>query len=154
MNENSKRSGKGWVIGISVVLGATILFSLGAVFFAVNRTEDLVSPRYYAEGIAYNNKMERAGRGAVVADSIHLQFIKPAKTIVLFAPTTLIGAEGTIMLYRPSWARSDRVLPLAVDSTGKQFISTETLPPGKWIVKLEYSLGDSAYYNEQLLVTE
>ena len=138
-----------WGTGIALVYTAFAVATTGFVTFAMGRSVDLVSGDYYAQSLQQNQKME-AERNALMLRTAPRLVLTEGRLAVLSLPADHAGsARGTLTLYRPSDAKSDRVLELALDSQGHQQISLDRLLSGLWIVQVRWSAAERDYYFEQ-----
>jgi hypothetical protein len=137
----------GFGVGLAYILFA--LATIGFVAFAMTRSVDLVSDDYYAQSLRLDARMqaERNTRALRPAPSV---VQTAARTALLSLPLEQAAATaGTLTLYRPSDATADRVLPLGLDSKGRQHVSLEGLVHGSWILQVSWSTGGRDYYFEQ-----
>ena len=141
-----------WPLSITIFFGC---FFCAIVTFAVvigSKRFDLVSPDYYDDEIAYQDRIDSITRTkelgetptiAVEDDQVRLSF--PSG----FAPRV---AEGKVHLYRPSDARQDLVVPLVLNAEGRQFVSLFGKPDGLWHVRVSWEMEAQSYYYEEPLV--
>ena len=59
-----------------------------------------------------------------------------------------------MLLYRPSDARHDRLIPLRVDAENRMTVPTKDLLRGLWRVQVDWRSGETGYYDEQAIVVE
>jgi hypothetical protein len=138
-----------WGTGIALVYAAFAAATTGFVAFAMNRSVDLVSPDYYAQSLQQDRKMEAEQNALMLRPAPSVE--QPSgRMAVLSLPADHAGsAHGQLTLYRPSDARVDVALPLALDVTGRQQISLEGIVAGRWILQVRWSAGGREYYFEQ-----
>jgi nitrogen fixation protein FixH len=58
-------------------------------------------------------------------------------------------ARGTVTLYRPSDPHADRILPLALDTHGRQSVPLTGVLEGRWVLQVRWSAGGRTYYLER-----
>ena len=63
-------------------------------------------------------------------------------------------SSGTVLLFRPSEKKEDKLFPLTLNSEGKQLVSTSNLSTGLWKVKLDWKEGDVPFYTEMELMLQ
>ena len=151
---NQKKSK--WGIGIFTLYGGFVLFILICVAFASMQSFDLVEPDYYQKGIDYQQQIDRLDRTAASGETPAIGYDATQNGIMVAFPSTVVPGEarGTITLFRPSNAQWDKTVPLNLDSEGKQVISAAALAKGRWRVKVNWTIGDSAYYAEDYMDLE
>jgi len=137
----------GWFVIFASALAAWVAF-------AVRQNLDLVSPDYYEQEIRYQDHVDRLNRSAGVRPDavVHYDGAK-AEVMVRLPPGGLgDGVSGRVQFYRPSDARLDFVVPLAVDSAGVQRIGVSRVRGGQWKVRPQWNVGNREYFIEQTLV--
>ena len=74
--------------------------------------------------------------------------------IKLVLPKSFVqkSLDGTIQFYRPSDGKKDFALALAIDTSGQQLISTQSMDKGYWKVKLNFTQDAVEYYKESSFV--
>ena len=56
--------------------------------------------------------------------------------------------SGTVKFYRPSDKKSDLIFEIKADSMRQQIFSTDLLQDGKYILQIDYKIGDKAYFQQ------
>jgi hypothetical protein len=141
-----------WGTGIALVYAAFVAATTGFVTFAMSRSVELVSDDYYAQALRQDERMqaERNTQGLQPGPSVARS---AGSAIVLSLPAAhAAGASGTITWYRPSDSGADRVDRLALDTDGRQQVSTAALALGRWLLQVRWSVGGRAYYFEEPVV--
>lgn len=133
---------------------ATVLTIMGFfVPFALRQNMDLVRPDYYEAEALHQAQMLRVERTRPLLGEIELALLPEERKLRLRIPAGQAAtAEGSVQLYRPSDARRDATLPLAVDGGGVQWIDTAEMIPGLWRARVSWSWGGGEYYFEQAVV--
>jgi hypothetical protein len=62
--------------------------------------------------------------------------------------------SGEINIYRPSDIKLDVKIPIKLDSTRSFHYPKNRLTKGKYIVKIDYKVGETGYYQEQVVFVE
>lgn len=145
-----------WGVGIFALYGGFVVFILICVAFASMQSFDLVASDYYQKGIEYQSQIDKLNRTAASGQAPSIGFDALSQSVsVMFPPHVSAGqVKGTITLFRPSNAQWDRTVPLSLASDGRQLISAAALAKGRWQVKVEWSVADTAYYAEDFLDLE
>jgi len=63
-------------------------------------------------------------------------------------------AQGRIQLYRPSDARLDRDLPLALDVNGLQRLDAKRLHAGPWNIRVQWSVDGEEFFLSRSIVVQ
>ena len=139
------------------IIGWFVLFVSGLAVWAivaVRQNMDLVRPDYYEAEIRYQQQIERLKRTSSLRSEISITHDSLRHRLALQLPTGrgAAPAEGTIRFYRPSDARLDFELKLALDAGGNQHIDTTHLQPGFWKVRILWSVGAEEFYFDQPVV--
>jgi len=145
-----------WGYGIYGLYGGFVLFVLGMVAFVSTQNINLVEPEYYRKGVAYQGQIDRLERTSQLTERLRVAFVAGSRQIRLTFPAVATDdtepITGDITLYRPSNAGYDRIVKIAADQDHEQYIDASTLIPGMWRIKINWAVGESEYYTEQMLV--
>lgn len=142
-----------WPIAIT---GSFALFFIGLVAFiafASTHKVDLVRNDYYEEELRYQRQFDRVRRTQEFAEGIFIGYDATRQCITLRLPQEHVRqSAGQIHLYRPSDAKLDQRIPLALDSTATQMLDTRKLRPGLWKVRVQWTSGGQEFFSDQTLV--
>lgn len=141
-----------WGTGI---LAFIILFVAGVVSFfiyAMNLDYHLVEHDYYPKELEYGKRIDQIQNTYSLEEKITLE--AGIDFIQFRYPEITRGASltGKIHLYRPSDEKLDMKFPAVPDSTGVQYLPVNSLAPGKYIIKIEWSFNGKDYYQEEVYV--
>ena len=136
------------------IVAAFVLFAgfIGYLVQQAMRTSvELVSPDYYQQELAYQQRMETVARTAALPAPVEIAFDKAAQRLVLQLPAAMAGqaVQGNVHLFRPSNQQLDFSLPLQLAGTLQQHISTARMQPGYWRVRLDFTVSGQAYFVER-----
>lgn len=138
-----------WGTAITLVYTAFAAATTGFVAFAMSRPVELVTPEYYAEALRQDQRMQAEQNARSLRPGVAL-VQSAGRQVALSLPLDQVTtAQGTVTLYRPADSRADRVLPLALDSNGRQHIALDGLAAGAWIVQVRWAASGREYYVEQ-----
>lgn len=114
---------------------------------------DLVSPNYYQQELAYQQRIDSEARTATLPGAVSIHYQAAAQQLRLQLPATLRGQklEGEIHFFRPSNLKLDFTLPLQPDAELAQHLSTTKMQPGHWRIRLNFKAGKQTYFVEQSL---
>jgi nitrogen fixation protein FixH len=137
------------------IIAVFVLFA-GYIGFMVQQamrtTVDLVSPDYYKQELAYQQRMESVARTAALPAPVQLRHDAATQRLTLQLPATMAGqtVQGQIHFFRPSDQKLDFSLPLQT-GTQQQF-NTAKMRPGYWRVRADFTAGNQAYFVEKELL--
>jgi nitrogen fixation protein FixH len=135
---------------------ATFVLFAGYIGFMVQQamrtSVDLVSPDYYKQELAYQQRMESAARTAALPAPVQVQYEAEAQRLSLQLPPELAGqaVQGTVHFFRPSDQKLDFELPFSPRG-GAQQLSTSKLQSGRWRIRLDFTAGGQQYFQEKEL---
>lgn len=148
-----KPSRNPWPIAITGFFVLAIIFILSFIAWAMRQREDLVSADYYEREIRYQSHLDSINRSQTLAAQAVVTFEPTQQTIVITLPAAKNqGATGSIQLYRPSDARLDREVPLALNAEGIQRLDAKALRDGLWKVRVKWSVAGKDYFVDQPVI--
>jgi nitrogen fixation protein FixH len=141
----------------SAIIGWFLLFGAGLaawVAVAVRNEPELVRADYYEQEIGYQKQIDRQTRTAAAHAAVSVSYESARQQIALRLPAAHLADKpsGSIHFYRPSNAKLDFELPLAVDAGGTQRVPADKLPGGLWKVRVQWTSGGQEFYHDQSLV--
>jgi hypothetical protein len=122
------------------------------ITWAVGQNVDLVRSDYYDSEIRYQEQINRLNRTTPLQAATRVEFDYAGQQVRVVLPREHVTAAGTIHLYRPSNARLDRHLPLALGADGAQTLDARSLESGLWKVGVLWKVGSEEFYFEKPLV--
>jgi len=129
-----------WPIAITGFFILAAMFLAVFIVWAVRQREDLVSANYYENEIRYQQQLDSMNRSRPFAAQTAITYDAAQHSIVINLPDARIqSASGRIHLYRPSDARLDREVPLAIDADGVQRLDASKLVAGLWKVRIKWN---------------
>jgi hypothetical protein len=139
------------------IIGWFLLFGSGMaawVVVAVRNDPELVRADYYEQEIAYQKQIDRLNRTAAVQGKVSVSYESAQQQIALRLPAAHLGNKpvGSIRFYRPSNAKLDFEVPLALDGTGAQCIPTGKLQGGLWKVRVQWTSSGQEFFHDQSVV--
>jgi len=141
-----------WGTGILITIIIFMVITISTVVFLMNQDVDLVASDYYNKGIQHQDQIDRVNRANSMDETVK---INPGNGFVrLIFPESFaqINFKGTIQFYRPSDSKKDFSIPLSVDTSGQQMISTQSIAKGYWKVKVYWTQDSIEYYKESSFV--
>lgn len=151
MSRTQKKSK--WGIGIFAFYGLFAVVTIGFVLFASSQKFDLVTKDYYGEQIKHQQQIDKQKRSQALPSPIAFKLDSATKTLQISFPEKMNPAEiqGRLLLFRPSDAAQDKLVPLSVDSTHSMSVDVSHLTRGNWRAKLFWSYGGDEFYDESIL---
>ncbi len=136
------------IIGWFLIFGSTMA---AWVVVAVRQDPDLVRSDYYEHEIRYQNQIDRMNRTAAMHGQVSIAYEAATRQIALRLPAAHLAQQpvGHVQLYRPSDARLDFEVPLALDEDGSQKVSAAKLRAGLWKVRILWTAGGQDYFYDQ-----
>ena len=121
-----------WPYALIAFFAVFISWVATVAAFASRQRVDLVRPDYYDQEICYQQQIDRLDRTARPGADVSVAFILSTRELKLAMPSrhTAGFGGGTVSLYRPSDAREDREVALALSADGLQTIPLAGLGPG------------------------
>jgi nitrogen fixation protein FixH len=143
----------------AAIVGSFVVFISGVVIFiawAVRQDMDLVRKDYYEDEIRFQESIASLGRTRPLHSEVAVTYdaVRALVGIALPASHGSQRATGRIRFYRPSDARLDHEVTLAVRSDGTQSVDAKRLRPGLWKVHLLWKANGEDYTFVQPLVIE
>jgi len=138
------------IIGWFLIFGSAMA---AWVVVAVRQDPDLVRSDYYEHEIRYQSQIERMNRTAAMRGEVSIAYDATGQQIALRLPAAHFAQQpiGRVQLYRPSDARLDFEIPLALDEDGSQKVTAAKLRAGLWKVRILWTAGGQDYYYDQSL---
>ena len=139
-----------WHWGHSIALTYSLFAAstVGFVVYAMEQRVDLVSTDYYEQSIALDAHRAAQTNARGLGDGFSIQQTDNGSHVTVHWPTTA-PATGTLTLYRPADATADRRATIAPDAQGTQTVSLAGLAEGRWILKVEWTANQRAFYAER-----
>src|SRR5262249_39768795 len=136
-----------WFVVFSSAMAAWITFAL-------RQTTELVSTDYYEEEVRFQNQLDRMNRTAAVRGEVAVLCDAAQAQVTLRLPADHVAQHpsGRIRFYRPSDARLDFEVPLALAEPGLQRIDVSARRGGQWKVRVQWKAGEQDYFFEQIVV--
>lgn len=149
----ASKSRNPWPIAIVVVFIVFALFIGIFIAWASHQREDLVAANYYENEVRYQQRLDRMNQTQPLAAEVTVSYDDTQRSIVINLPVAQARqAAGSIHLYRPSDARLDREVPLAVNADGVQRLEAKELRAGLWKVRLQWSASGKDYFAERMVL--
>lgn len=147
-----KKNKLNWGTGILITIIIFMVITIGTVVFLMNQDVDLVTSDYYKKGIHHQEQIDRVNRTNLMDEPVQINSEKDFVRFIFPKSFVQKRLNGTIQFYRPSNSKKDFSLPISIDTTAQQIVSTQNLEKGYWTVKLNWSQDSVEYYKETSFV--
>jgi nitrogen fixation protein FixH len=142
-----------WGIAVAVVYTTFAAGTVGFVAFAMSQDVDLVTPDYYARSLQHDAHMRAVANANAIGEALQVTSDPEAGEVRVRWPAAMAArVRGSVTLYRPSDAHSDRRVPLVVPADGTVSIPTAGLAAGHWRLHLQWRADGRDYHAERDLV--
>lgn len=140
--------------GFKIVIAA--LLFMGYIVFLVTKCFEqdvvLVEKHYYKEEIEYQNQIQKI-KNANQSQDLLIKYLPTSNEVALkFNNGIQNDFHGKVKLFRPSDDKMDKIIPLNLNESGVQVIPTSQLAKGLWRVKVSWTIGDTSFFKEEVLV--
>lgn len=138
---------------IGIFYGLFVIFMITLVVLCVKQKDiSLVSNDYYKKEIAYQAEIEKHRNTEQLVQPVQITYAGDKQQVSVVFPEDQKGAMGKIQFYRPSDAKKDFSLDLALQEDMAQTIPVNHLTKGLWVVKIEWEKAGKAYLKEEKIV--
>lgn len=142
-----------WPIAIVTFFIVFATFLATFIFWGLGQKQELVAENYYENEVRYQQQLDRMNRTQALETQTAVTFDAVKNCIVVRLPATQAHwASGRIHLYRPSNAKLDHDVPLAVNAAGVQVLDAKALAAGLWKVRIEWRVNGQEYFFDQAVV--
>ena len=121
-------------------------FIIYMVVQAFQEDFDLVAEDYYAQEIAYQQKMQQ--KANVLSLEQKIQFSVADSGISIKYPEDQ-SPVGKVHFYHPSRKMLDRKFDITIDELNTQFIPREKLIAGNYKIKVQWNHAGKEYYQQE-----
>jgi hypothetical protein len=138
-----------WGHGIFIFLIIFILSVVFVVYKGFQEKNALVEEEYYPKGLEYQKQINRIANADSMTEKIKLS--EQGGVVIITYPTEFKRKkiDGTLFFYRPSDDAGDLKEPITCDSSLQQKVEASKLLPGRYIVKLNWTMDNKEFYHEE-----
>ena len=147
-----RKSKFNWGTGILITIIVFMIITISTVVFLMNQDVDLVATDYYNKGIQHQEQIDRVNRTNLMDEAVQINSENGFVRLIFPKSFTQKNFSGTIQFYRPSDSKKDFSLPISIDTSAQQIVSTQNLEKGYWTVKLNWTQDSVEYYKEHSFV--
>lgn len=137
-----------WGTGITIFIILFIGFYVMLMVISSNREFHMVSEDYYPESLEFETRIEKTRNASALNQKLQVKV--SSDSILLILPDWKPGdiASGTAYFYRPSNSSEDITYAIEVNENGIQVIKNDQFKIGRYIVKVDWSIAGTNYYDE------
>ncbi len=140
-----------WGTGIALFYASFMVVLLFAVFKSTQYDNSLVSDHYYADDLNYQQHYDKVRNAQQLEKDLEVINLRQLATVRLTFPEKLGKVSGEIHFFCPSDASQDFKLSVNAGEDRQQEVSTESLKPGLWRVKVDWAAGGREFYKESVI---
>jgi hypothetical protein len=141
-----------WGTGILITIIVFMIITIGTVVFLMNQDVDLVASDYYNKGIQHQDQIDRVNRTNLMDEAVQINSENGFLRLVFPKSFAQKNFNGKIQFYRPSDSKKDFSIPISIDTSAQQIVSTQSLDKGYWTVKLNWTQDSIEFYKESSFV--
>ncbi|HSU50249.1 MAG TPA: FixH family protein [Segetibacter sp.] len=139
-----------WGTKLLLVFTAFALLMSTLVYMCMKQKFELVSKDYYKDELRYQDKIDGMNNANKIGNVL-IQENQENVSIQLPKEVQGLALKGQATFYCTVNSLNDRTLPLEVNDEGFMLISKTKLAKAKYLVKLNWQIGNDLYYTEKKL---
>jgi hypothetical protein len=139
-----------WGTKIAIVYTAFVVFIGGMVYMSFGEKFDLVTEDYYAQEIAYQDKIDSRERLNALEKKIQIS-IEDQKLNITFPHDKNSKINGKVNCFRPSDETKDFTIKME-EYQGTLGIPLNKFSSGKYTIKLDWKANDKSYFTERVII--
>jgi len=145
-----------WPIAIIAFFALAITGIVAFIVFATRNEMELVRADYYDEEMRFQQQLDRLNRTQTLGAQVSVAYDPHQQSITIILPTvqTHHQSSGRIHFYRPSDARLDQDIALAVNAEGVQRVDARKLRSGFWRIRVSWTAAGQDYFSDQSIVID
>ncbi len=141
-----------WGYGIAIFYSVFVLALVFQVFKSTQYDHSLVSDKYYAEDIAYQEHYDKLANSQSLEQEVSVSQNGSKSAVEIQFPKDLSNIRGEIHFFCPSDSRQDFRVPVRPNGDYKQVVSTQNLKPGLWRLKIDWKASRKSYFKEEVII--
>jgi hypothetical protein len=136
---------------IAIAYTSFVVIIITMVVLCINNKDIfLVSGDYYKREIAYQEEINKYDNTSKLTAPV--QISKKSGKVEIMFPQELEGSSGELHFYRPSNAKLDFKVPIALSSDLTQTVDVSHQVSGLWVLKMEWNKSGKTYMKEEKIV--
>lgn len=142
----------GTKIFIAIILFMSMMIVL--VILTMKQSYYLVEKDYYPKALEYQQRIDKETNAKNVGEMVLVENNSNGLLITFPAAFNPESISGEMVFYRPSDGTKDIAVPIQLDSLRKMTFPTRDLMTGRYILKFEYEVNKTGYYQENTIYIE
>jgi hypothetical protein len=140
-----------WAFAITAFYITFVVLLVSLVVYISQDKPDLVVENYYDHDLVFQQQIDKVMRTKALKEQITISNIE--NKVVLKYPDSLeYPISGSILMFRPDNSKLDVKIPIQPNNEMMQIINTASFNKGLWKVKVDWTMNDTNYYNEQIII--
>ncbi|MCO5251724.1 MAG: FixH family protein [Candidatus Kapabacteria bacterium] len=140
-----------WAFAITAFYITFVVLLVSLVVYVSQDKVDLVVENYYDHDLVFQQQIDKVMRTKALKEQITISNIE--NKVVLKYPDSLeYPISGSILMFRPDNSKLDVKIPIQPNNEMMQIINTASFNKGLWKVKVDWTMNDTNYYNEQIII--
>jgi hypothetical protein len=119
------------------------------VYRCIQVPVELVSAEYYKDELAYQHIIDDSKRASALSKALFITNENNGVNIVFPPEMNGLPISGSIHFYCASDQKKDRRFKLNIDRGARWQVSSGSIPPGNYQVKIQWQANQVNYYSEQ-----
>lgn len=141
-----------WGYKITALYSVFALFIFVMVYKASKLNTELVTKDYYTTQINYQQRIDATRNSHALKEQVGIKYLAETKQVVVDFPMMGSAITGSALLFRPSSAADDVVVPVAVADGARLAIPAGALAKGLWRLEVQWQANQQDYYNEEVII--
>lgn len=135
-----------WGHGIIIAFGLFVAYILYFVYASFQQNIDLVSEDYYAQEVAYQQRIDDTKNAVDVKGQIFIS--RNESEVVVTFPIEIREkiTTGEVHFFRPADQQMDFKIPLQLDAAASLRVDGAQFSAGRYEVKISWKEGEKAYF--------
>lgn len=135
-----------WGHGIFIGYTLFVAYILYFVYTSFSHDVDLVAEDYYAQEVAFQDRIDQTTNGLKWESAIDLKKADQGVKLSFSQEALADFSEGTIYFFRASDVNMDLTLPITLDQNGEFTIPYQLLSDGRYEAQLSWKGDDEDYF--------
>ncbi len=143
-----------WGTKLFIATAIFMLFLLTMVYMTTLQDRSMVEDEYYQKSMVYQEMIDKKSNSKQLEQQVKVNMGSSYLSIIFqdfFKPQNI---SGEIKIYRPSDIKLDVHIPIKLDSTRSLHLPKDKMTKGKYIVKIDYKVGEKGYYQEEVVFVD
>lgn len=138
----------GWGTRLVFGMGAFMLLLVSLMVVVISNKQEIVVDDYYPRDLKHQTMIDMKNNYAMLGQPVVV--FADLSGLMITMPQKLRGqrVSGSLWFYSPADKSSDFELPLAPDSSGRQLVPAALLVRNRYLLKMTWVSGQTAYYHE------